>query len=322
MNRGATVWRPALLLVGAAVLIVGGGGGIGSATLFALGAALALAVVVSTLLTTLAARRIRVERTIAVDELPEDEPLAVAFAVRGLGRLPVRVEVLDAEDRWTPLARDGGVVELRVARRGPHRVGPSRVRVGDELGIARRVLRVGGDHELLVLPAIGFGRNGLPGGLARAGDPDPDGLRAYRPGTPMSRIHWASLARGGELQERVMLAASSGLPLVVVDTAAAADAAAVDWAARTAAGAVSELLGSGGCRVLLPGAGAALTVTAPDAWPDVHRSLARIGTGAPRLDAGGGGEIIRIDAGAAPPGPPRPRLPEGVVPLGSPEPAR
>jgi uncharacterized protein (DUF58 family) len=307
------VRRPALLLLVAAALILGGGGGIGSATLFTLGAALALAVIVATILTTIAGRRIRVTRTIGVDELGEDDPLTIAFTVTGLRRLPVRLEVLDADGSWTPLERTGGTVSLRVGRRGPHLVAPSRLRLGDDLGLARRTLLVGDAHELLVLPAVGRGPASVPGGLARSGDPDPDGLRAYRPGTPMSRIHWASLARGGELQERIMLAASSGLPVVVVDTATAADAAAVDWAARTAAGAVRELLAGGGCRVLLPGAGAAVAVTAPEAWPDVHRSLARMGVAAPRLDLSVGGEVIRIDAATAPAGAPRPRLPVGVV---------
>jgi uncharacterized protein (DUF58 family) len=313
LRRGAGLRRPAVLLLVAAALILGGGGGIGSSTLFALGAALALAVVVATLLTAVAARRIRVRRAITVDELGEDDALSITFTVEGLGRLPVRVEVLDADGRWTALERGSEVLTLRVGRRGAHLVGPSRVRLGDDLGLARRGLLVGEPHELLVLPAVGRGSTAIPGGLSRSGDPDPDGLRAYRPGTPMSRIHWASLARGGELQERIMLAASNGLPLVVVDTGSAADDAAVDWAARTAAGAVRELLAGGGCRVLLPGAGSAVEVTAPDAFAELHRALARMGAGAPRPDAAAGGQIIRIDAAVAPAGVSRPELPIGVI---------
>ena len=60
-------------------------------------------------------------------------------------------------------------------------------------------------------------------------------------------------------------------------------------------------------------------MTAPGAWPDVHRALARMGAGSPALRAdvaGAGGPIVRIDAGAAPPAARRGPLPDGVVALG------
>ena len=65
-----------------------------------------------------------------------------------------------------------------------------------------------------------------PAGLRRGGaqvngDPEPDGLRPYAPGTPMSRIHWPSAARGGGLQERHFVSGRDQLPLVVVDTSSA-----------------------------------------------------------------------------------------------------
>jgi uncharacterized protein (DUF58 family) len=309
-----TMRRPALLVLAAVVLVLVGGA-IDSATLFALAVADVALVVGAVLWTTLALRRLDVRRTIVAGEVVEGEPLRVAFAVRGLPRLPVRVEALGPDGRWVALGSGGGTIELRVGRRGPHVIGPSPLRVSDDLGIVRRLIHVGREHPLLVLPAVLPAPPGLPGGAARAGDPEPDGLRAYRPGTPMSRIHWASLARGGELQERVMTAAPSGLPLVVVDTAAAPDAAAVDWAARAAAGAVRELADSGGCRVLLPGAPGVLCVTDPSGWPAVHRALAHLGVGAAGADPNAFGDVVRIDAAAAPAAGARPPLPVGVAPL-------
>jgi uncharacterized protein (DUF58 family) len=309
-----TTRRPALMLL-AAVALVLIGGTIDSATLFALAVADVALVVGAVAWTTIAVHRLHVTRTIVAGEIVEGEPLRVTFAITGMPRLPVRVEALGPDGRWVALDADGGAVELRVERRGPHVVGPSALRVSDDLGIVRRLLHVGGEHPVLVLPAVLAPLTALRGGGATIGDPEPDGLRAYRPGTPLSRIHWPSLARGGELQERVMVAAPAGLPLVVVDTAAAADAAAVDWAARVAAGAVRELADHGGCRVLLPGATGALSVTQAGGWPAVHRALARMGVGAAAVDPYASGDVVRIDAAAAPAGAQRPPLPAGVAAL-------
>jgi uncharacterized protein (DUF58 family) len=309
-----TMRRPALMIL-AAVALVLIGGTIDSATLFALAVADVALVVGAAAWTTIALHRLRVTRTIVAGEVVEGEPLRVTFTITGMPRLPVRVEALGPDGRWVALDADGGTVELRVGRRGPHVVGPSALRVSDDLGIVRRLLHVGGDHPVLVLPAVLATLTVLCGGRATTGDPEPDGLRDYRPGTPLSRVHWASLARGGALQERVMVAAPTGLPLVVVDTAAAPDAAAVDWAARAAAGAVRELADSGGCRVLLPGTPGTLSVTEAGGWPAVHRALARMGVGAAGADPNAGGDVVRIDAAAAPVGGARPPLPTGVAPL-------
>ena len=69
---------------------------------------------------------------------------------------------------------------------------------------------------------------------------------------------------------------------MVVDTADTGDPRAVDWAARTAAGAILRLAGTGGCRVLLPGDQVATTVTdLTAAWHGVHRRLALLQPGCP-----------------------------------------
>jgi uncharacterized protein (DUF58 family) len=308
--------RRAVALLGVAGLLVLAGGAIDSATLFALAVAAVIVATAAVATTALAVRRLEVSRTLATAEVVEGEDVAVRFRVRGVARLPVRLEARDADGAWVAIGPQDGAVTLRVARRGAHVVGPSLLRVVDDLGLVRRVVRAGGEHPLLVLPAPTPPLVALPGGRAHRGDPEPDGLRAYVPGTPVSRIHWASLARGAQLQERRLVAAPTGLPLVVVDTAAAPDAAAVDWAARAAAGAVRELVRAGGCRVLLPGQRTAMSVTAVEGWPTVHRALARMGVGAPGAPSGEG-EIVRIDAAAAPAQATRAALPDGVVALAS-----
>ena len=52
---------------------------------------------------------------------------------------------------------------------------------------------------------------------ARAIELEVDGLRAYRDGSPASRIHWAAVARTGELFERNLVAGADAAPLVVLD---------------------------------------------------------------------------------------------------------
>ncbi|MDO9354991.1 MAG: DUF58 domain-containing protein, partial [Solirubrobacteraceae bacterium] len=143
----------------------------------------------------------------------------------------------------------------------------------------------------------------------------------YVRGTPMSRIHWKSAARGGELQERAFAPARDHLPLVMVDTTGAPSASAVDWAARTAAGQVLSLAQGGGCRLLLPGDRTPVVLMDPVAhWPAVHRRLADLGQGAPaaRISARDLHDAVRVNAAMAPPEAvvPRRPLPPGVVAVG------
>jgi uncharacterized protein (DUF58 family) len=170
---------------------------------------------------------------------------------------------------------------------------------------------------VLVLP-----EPALPPGRLRAGgamvaaDPEPDGLRPYTPGTPMSRVHWPSAARGGELHERHFTTGRDQLPLVVVDTVGA-EGASLDWVARTAAGLVLALARTGGCRVLLPGDRVPTTLDDAGAWPALHRRLAALEPGAPAaLTAVGDRDILHVRAAGAPAAlDPRGDLPPGVVAL-------
>jgi uncharacterized protein (DUF58 family) len=141
------------------------------------------------------------------------------------------------------------------------------------------------------------------------------------PGTPISRVHWPALARCAGLQQRRLVPPPGGLPLLVVDTADTADPGAVDWAARTAAGAILRLAGAGGCRVLLPGDQAATTVTDPTAaWRSVHRRLALLRPAGPAAGRGprGAGQApgLHVRAANAPAevlAAPRRPLPPGIV---------
>jgi uncharacterized protein (DUF58 family) len=314
--------RAAGLLVGAVVLAVVAGA-LASLALFALAVGLLLVTLAAGVSVALAARHLAVTRSVLHREVGEDQPISVRLQVRGLGWLPLPVQ-LEAQvdtDRWLPLGEGGGLLPLLVGRRGPWQLGPSRLRLRDGFGLLEWVVLAGQPEPLLILPAPDLRVPIPPRPDARAADPDLDGLEPYVPGTPISRVHWPALARGAGLQQRRLAAPAAGLPLVVVETADTGDPRAVDWAARTAAGAILRLVGTGGCRVLLPGDQVATTVTdLTAAWRGVHRRLALLQPGCPAVGRGpleaGGVPVLHVRAARAPAealgAPPRP-LPPGVA---------
>jgi uncharacterized protein (DUF58 family) len=299
--------RPVGLLLAAAALAVFAGA-MPAPALMPVAVGLALVTVAACAAVTLAAGRLTVTRTLAVHEAREHEPIRVEFEVGGVRRLPVTLEARNGAGAWTPL---GGGLELTVPRRGAHRLAPSQLRVRDRLGIAHRHVTAGQPERLLILPAPqGSLLHASTAGLA-AGDPEPDGLQAYTPGIPMTRIHWPTLARGAGLHARRVASGPHELPLVVIDTSGALQPGAIDWAARAAAGHVERLAHSGGCRVRLPGDRRETTVADPGAWRALHRRLAVL---APAPATPAPPAAIRIAAAAATALPPPPPLPPGVEP--------
>jgi uncharacterized protein (DUF58 family) len=268
--------HPAPLAVGGALLLAFVAAAAGSRALFAVALGLLVVCAGCWLVVRVAGRFLRVERRVTTHEVVEGRPVELAFAVRGTRGLPVHVEALGPAGRWLPLGPDGGRVSCVIDRPGAHLLQASLLRVRDDLGLFHRRVRAGTPEALLVLPEPAAPQHApRRGGTDPVGDPEPDGLRAYVPGTPMSRIHWASAARTGELQERAFRTAREGLPLVVVETAGAPDEASVDWAARAAAGHVLALVRGGGCRLLLPGDRTpTVVVDAGGQWAAVHRRLA------------------------------------------------
>jgi uncharacterized protein (DUF58 family) len=310
-----------LLLVAVALAVVAGA--LASLALFTLAIGLLLVTLAARVSVAAAARRLVVTRSVPHREVGEDQPIVVCLQVRRPSRLPLPVH-LEAQvdtDRWLPLAEAGGLVQLLVGRRGAWRLDPSRLRLRDGLGILEWPLLAGQPEPLLVLPTPDLCVPIPPRPDGRAGEPDLDGLERYVPGTPISRVHWPALARGAGLQQRRLTPPPGGLPLVVVETADTGDQRAVDWAVRTAAGAILRLVGTGGCRVLLPGDQVATSVTdLTAAWRGVHRRLALLQPAGPVAGRGpleaGGTPVIHVRAARAPAevlgAPPRP-LPPGVV---------
>ncbi|HVW48272.1 MAG TPA: DUF58 domain-containing protein [Solirubrobacterales bacterium] len=318
MRRGLATEIVGFALLLAAALL-------GSVALFAFALGLLVVVAACLLVTTVARRRIRVERTVDQTEIVEGRPLALRFRVAGVGGLPVHAEVRGEDGRWQRLdgdghgRADGGAARrLTIERPGAHLVGPSTLRVRDDLGLFARPFTAGEPAVVLVLPApAGAPVQQRPQGADPGGDPEPDGLQPYSRGTPVSRIHWPSVARAGEWQERRVLSAPRGLPLVVVDLSGAASEEAVDWTLRAAAGQIHGMARAGGCRVLLPGERLPIAVeNVAEGWPPVHRRLAGL-RGLDALAPAAPPGAVHIRAAQAPIlGPVGTRkLPPEVVPL-------
>jgi len=293
MGRIAAAGRIATMPAVAVVLVLTAGF-LASMALFALAAGLGSAMLVSAGMLLLARRRVSVTRSVTDREVCEDEPLRLGFTVRGLGRLPVRLLTLDPDERWVPLE---DVVEVEILRRGAYRLDPTELRLSDALGIFRWKVHAGPPESVLVLPVPDTGVR-VPLRLGpRTDELEPDGLRPYVPGTPLSRVHWPSLARGAGLHELRVSPPPAGLPLVVVDTAGADTPAALDWLARAAAGQVLRLVGAGGCEVLLPGDTAATPVQDQRQWRAMHRRLALMEPGPRGTAALAGATVVRVPAG-------------------------
>jgi uncharacterized protein (DUF58 family) len=102
------------------------------------------------------------------------------------------------------------MVTTMLRRRGLYNWGPARVVSTDPFGIFRRTREYGGQQQLLVypqvvdLPHFQAPPANLPGeGRFRRRTPfitpNAAGIRQYAPGDALSRIHWKSTARMGEL---------------------------------------------------------------------------------------------------------------------------
>jgi uncharacterized protein (DUF58 family) len=264
----------------------------------------------------LSASRMGVERFVSAREVQEDVPIRLRFRVVRPTRLPVRLEIEDHSYGWVSIDHDDTWVELCVGRRGPHWLAPSRVRVRDALGIFERHLLAGRREPLLILPTPQRCASLNVGHVPMGAEPEPHGLQPYASGAPLSRIHWPSLARGAGLQVRHFASPPDGVPLVVLDTAGASSAQAVDWAIRATAGCILTFARTGGCRVRLPGDVDDTSVAGVDGeWRAMHRRLAVVGDRAPTATPTPAAHQLRICAAAAPTGmTPAAPLPPGVLP--------
>lgn len=218
--------------------------------------------------------------------------------------------------------------DVRLHGRGRRRLDRARLEIRDPLGLRVRVVQSSEVDEVLVLPrteaVVASGRGiggprasalaGIDEGVAaarldaRAIELEVDGLRAYRPGSPASRIHWPAVARTGELIERRLVAGAESAPLVILDSSRPASEEALDAAVRAAASLCLHLARTGGCSALLPGDRRPGDLE-PDLrnWPHLHARLAVVEAGVAPLGlhrVARPGGVFWVTAAASPALPP------------------
>jgi uncharacterized protein (DUF58 family) len=292
---------PTAILLGAVLTLAGAG--FDSPSLLVAGLGLIGLAVVSVTWVELARPR-RLERAPAPTRVVEGD--TYRLRINGLGaRLPPPGGRLIDGALPSPVALGprhplDRAIEVSLSGRGRRRLGSARAEICDPLGLWARSVESADPGELLILPRIepvlAAGRGGggaRPNALAgleegaatsaldaRAIELEVDGLRAYRPGTPASRIHWPAVARTGELVERRLVAGADAAPLVVLDAARPSSSAALDAVVRAAASLCVHLAATGGCAALLPGDRRATEIE-PDlrGWPQVHARLAVVEAG-------------------------------------------
>jgi uncharacterized protein (DUF58 family) len=293
----------------------------GSPSLYVPGVALGALGLGSAVWVGLAARGAVVHRRVGPATVMEEEPYPLRIVAR-TGLLPAPggelIEPLLRDPIPLAGARTRHVrVDVRFGRRGRRSLAPVRLVIRDPLGLAARGIWSGGAEQVLVLPRIepvltaGGGPAPGAGALLGAGatvrlaspsdEIELDSLRPYVPGRPASRIHWPTVARTGELIERVFASDAGSRPLVVLDPRNAAEVEDLDRAVRAAASLCFALAREGGCALLLPGERRRVDV-GPDlrAWPALHARLALVddGGGAPALPARRhSGTVLWVTAG-------------------------
>src|SRR5215212_9148966 len=233
-----------------------------------------------------------VERRLDKRSVVEEEALSVRIEARR-GRLPLPPGWIDEPLLPEPVRLGTGRsrarvrVEVTFGRRGRRVLAPPALVLRDPFGLAQRVVQGGRADELLVLPHVLPVRATAGGGdgvaaharaaLIAAAETEIDGLREHQEGSPASRIHWPSVARGTGMMERKLISEADSRPLVVLDPRTPASRDALDAAVRAAASLTVHFARRSGCGLVLPGDRRAVTID-PDllAWPQAHVRLALI----------------------------------------------
>jgi uncharacterized protein (DUF58 family) len=182
------------------------------------------------------------DETLRIRLIAENRKLLPLAWVRVRSALPPALTPTSGVRRWLGWDRDGYLeaisalgwhskavweFDLPCRARGVYEVGPIEVSSGDPFGFYARRAILPGQATIVVYPRIvplrqlGFP---LAAGLGvsqrrRSFQDDPTrsaGVREYRPGDPIRRVHWKATARQGELQVRVLEPAAAPLLLLVL----------------------------------------------------------------------------------------------------------
>ena len=266
--RGLT--RRGSAVLGLGLALVAGGVLLGVRDLTRAGALLVLLPFIARFLV---ARRfdLAVSRDVVPPMVPPGTPATVDLRLRNTGT--ATSPQLVAEERVTYalgdrprmlLARIGVDGERQITYRarshvrGRHHLGPLTVRVSDAFGLARREVVLPGESSVLVLPRT-YPLSGLPPMQAGSGGEEESshrvtlhgasdvGVREYRDGDDLRRIHWPSTARTGSMMVRQDEQPGRRRALVLLDNQASSHtgtggAGSLEWAVSAAASVATHLV--------------------------------------------------------------------------------
>lgn len=227
------------------------------------------------LLSLLLARRdldLEISRTVNPTRVPIDGHADVTVQVHNAGRLATPLlrgeeglayALGDRPHLLVPRLDRGASSQLtyrvRSHVRGRHSIGPLTLRVTDPFGLATRALTVPGDTSLVVLPRVvaltpvrgvpagGGGETSSSPRVALHGEDDV-GVREYRVGDDLRRVHWRSTARTGETMVRQDEQPSRRRALVLLDDresthAGTGGGGSFEWSVTAVASIITLLLG-------------------------------------------------------------------------------
>ncbi len=292
-SRRWLLWSWVAVVAGVGLLLWSFSGGFfliaATAVLTALG--------LSSFFTVLGALGLDVRRSLSASEIPFGGVAEARLGLRNRKNWPalwlvwrdqidsgLDVEGMSSEFRSL---KGGEIAELRYrlhsTRRGLFRVGPAVVEASDPFGLVRRFIVDRKPRFLTVLPrslaldrARPLGRRPIhevPRRRSLFQDPTRFlGVRDYRRGDPLKRIHWRATARTGTLQVKLFEpAVLDGMLLAIEMSSAvlgdpAGGPSAVEELAVTAAASLTDLVLGGGQAVALLSNGADAAETFADDW--------------------------------------------------------
>lgn len=274
-------------VVGVAAVIASAG--FGTPALRPVGVALVAVAGVSVGSVELAARNLRISRSLEHQTVTAGEPIRATLRLSGWAPRSGLMRMLDwdahvagpAGTTETPMRtqRSAGDlvhhVMLGAVPRGEHTLGPPWVGIGDPFGLVRvrRAVR-SSSTVLAVARTVPVGLPFWEGATRRTGDNlgrargrvELSGIRDYEPGDPLSLIHWGQTARRGRLQTKELHGESGrGRRLMVVLDTMASDEPAAERDFEVAVSAAASLVA--GCAARGTAVGLVLGSDPSQRWP-------------------------------------------------------
>jgi uncharacterized protein (DUF58 family) len=241
--------------IASAAVLAGAGFVIRSPWLLALACVVAVTGLAARWWSSVALRRVEVERTLSDRAVFQDEPITLDIAVRNRKLAPVGwlrfqeyvpSELVHGAHHVSSSGRPGASVVTHVTsllpyetvryrhtlvgRRGHYRVGPARLESGDLFGVYETSRDLEESAPLVVYPRLGeVDALSLPAGRPLIGSPAkravvrdplrPVGVREYRSGDARKQIHWKATARTGALAAKVLEEVAESTLVLVLNAA-------------------------------------------------------------------------------------------------------